>query len=107
LTHPVKQFAVADPRDFEGDPFEVAERALLQAAGLAELLRSTLDSTRLMFLNADLERQLMATSECVVAEFENSLHARKFDAVAASVEEDLATLRQLAKAAAFNPKKVK
>ncbi len=104
MTQVTQQFAVADPRGFEGTPYEVAERAALQASAVARILRQTMDATRLMVRNADLERQLAFSGECDVQAFEDSVVARKIDKVTADVIEAERQLVLVSKAASYNPK---
>lgn len=104
MTHQTQTFAIADPRDFDGDPYEVAERATLQAAGMARLLAKTLRGARLMARNAELERQLALTDECDAAAFEGGAEAKRYDALIANAEASEKALTVLSKAARFNPK---
>lgn len=104
LTHQTKQFTIADPRTFEGDPFEVAERAALQAGALATLLRESLAPVRLMLRNAELERQIMDGEKCDPQKFEESLHARKFTEVEDNIAAVEKALKALARAGGYNPK---
>lgn len=97
-------FAIADPRTFDGDPYEVAERAALQAAALGRLLRLTTETARLMVRNADLERQLALDGDCDAAAFEEGAVARKIDAVIEAASEAEKQLTLVARAAAYNPK---
>lgn len=104
MTQYTQTFAIADPRTFEGDPYEVAERAALQAAALARLLKQTTEGARLMVRNADLQRQLDLDGDCSAASFEDSVVAQK---LAKAIEDAAAAEKALtlvAKAAAFNPK---
>jgi hypothetical protein len=105
LTQITKQFAIADPNTFDGDPFEVADRALRQSAAVAEVLAQTLKGARIMARNAEMERQLLATDECSAAEFEESAQARLIDGVIRDVASATAMLEKLAQAASYNPRK--
>lgn len=51
------QFTITDPRNFDGNPMQVAGRALRQAEALAEILVKYMDGAERMALNAELERQ--------------------------------------------------
>lgn len=99
-----QQFTIADPRAFDGNPFEVAERAALQAQAVTKLLASAAEGAYIMARNAELERQLIASNECDSLAWEESAQNRRWGEVLerlALVEKDLAVL---VKAAAFNPK---
>lgn len=100
MTH----FTVVDPGTFDGDPFEVAERAVRQAGAVAEVLVQTLEGTLIMARNAELERQLIANDECSVLAWENSAQARKLDAALEDAERVVKDCKLLAQAAGFNPK---
>ncbi len=105
MTNPTQQFTVADPTTFDGDPFEVAERALRQASAVAGILEGMLSGARSMARNAEMERQLLATGECDAAAFEDSAQARKFDQVTNDAAAIKARLSALAMAAGYNPRK--
>lgn len=99
-----QQFAIADPRSFDGDPFEVASRAVRQAEAVAAILATALDGAHVMARNAELERQLIANGDCDAVAWDESAQNQKWDSVeeaVAAVRKDLATL---SKAAGFNPK---
>jgi hypothetical protein len=100
----MKQFTVADPRTFEGDPFEVAERAVRQAGAIAEVLQDTLASTRLMVRNAQLERELLTDGECDAAGFDESPQGRKLSEIVRTTEGAIKSLNFLVQAASYNPK---
>lgn len=104
MTHKSQTFTVADPATFDGDPFEVAERALRQSAAVAGVLRSTLDGARNMARNAEMERQLFATGECDAASFEGTAQARRIDEIAELVELSQRSLQNIARAAGYNPR---
>lgn len=99
------QFTAIDPRNFDGDCFEVAEKALRQSAAIARVLAASLKGARSMALNAELERQLQATEECHVAAFEASAQARRIDAAREQAEAMEKSLNALAVAAGYNPRK--
>lgn len=100
-----QSFTVADPTTFDGDPFEVAERALYQSVAVARVLQGTLKGARNMARNAEMERQLFATGECDAAAFEGSAQARRIDEVAELAELAERSLQGVAKAAGYNPRK--
>lgn len=104
MSHLNKQFAVADPRTFEGDPYEVADRAVRQAASLFFLAQQATQAARIMVRNAHLERQLAFEQECDPDEFEDSLVAKKIDTAISDTDATVKALEAVAKAAAFNPK---
>lgn len=101
----VRQFVVGDPRDFDGDPFEVAERSLRQSAAVAAVMLESLKGARLMVRNAEMERQIIEHGECSAADFEDTAQARRLDDVSRSIAEAEKSLHMLARAAGYNPKK--
>ena len=58
-----RTFTVANPKDFDGNPFEVAERAVAQLEGLASILAEALPPAELMARNAEMTRRLDAGEE--------------------------------------------
>lgn len=104
MTHKTESFVVADPRQFDGDPYEVAERAVAQLEGVLRVFDATVPATVLMVRNAELERQLAGGDDPDVKLFDESLQGRKWTDVRDQIEvlrRDLALLRRVA---SFNPK---
>lgn len=104
MTKPTQTFTIADPRTFEGDPYEVAERAARQAGALARLLGQTIDSARIMARNAQMERDLALTGECDAPGYDESAEGRRFADVRKLATDAEKNLAVLARAARFNPK---
>jgi hypothetical protein len=100
----IPQFAVADPRDMDGTPFEVAARAVAQARALTAILIACVDGANKMALNAEMERQMVLGGEPDAVGWELSAQGRKFE----RIEDDLARIRKdlevLGQAAAYDPK---
>ena len=101
-----QNFLVQDPRNFDGDPYQVAERAIQQLAGIVNVALAQIEPVTLMVRNADLERTLAMgdTLGDVAAEWPESPQGRSLAKVQADLEGAQFTLGLLAKAAAFNPK---
>ena len=99
-------FTIQDPRQFDGDPYQVAERAIQQLRGVVAEAEKLMASTVLMIRNADLERTLALgnTLGDVAAEWPESPQGRKL----AEIEKELAGIQArltlLQAAAAWNPK---
>lgn len=104
MTQQTKQFAVADPRSFDGDPYEVAERAFTQAEGIARILEQAIADARVMARNAEMSRQLETSGQADAAAFEDTVLARQIDAAKSSAAKVTKSLGVLGRAAAFNPK---
>lgn len=100
----IQSFSIADPRTFDGDPFEVAERAVRQVEALARLTAQAVDGARLMARNAQLERELLASGECDAVAYDSSAEGLRFDRVKADLAEVERSLGILARAAGYNPK---
>jgi hypothetical protein len=96
-------FVVADPRTFEGDPFEVAGRAVDQAGALATLLEQAVEDAYVMARNAELERQ--AAGEMDVSLFESGPQGRKFQGIEDALRTSVRELKILRTAASFDPRK--
>lgn len=104
MTISTKTFTIADPRTFDGDPFEVADRAAAQAEALASLLATSIHDAWVMARNAEMERQIIAGNDPDAAAFETGPHGKSFAAAEADVAKLVNKLSVLRKAAAFNPK---
>jgi hypothetical protein len=99
-----KTFTVADPATFDGNPYEVADRALAQAGAVADVLTHALETAYPMLRTAEFERQLHANSECSDEDFEKSALAKRFNEVGITVAGIKHTLNVLRRAASFDPK---
>lgn len=98
-------FTVADPRTFEGDPYEVAERALKQAAATAAILEKMLDGADRMARNAEMERAFANQEEPKGSEWRSTPQGRQVKSVMEATAAIKKRLAALAVAAAYNPKK--
>ena len=101
MTHMPKQFAVADPRTFDGGPYEVADRAVAQTAAIVALAFETAQDARIMARNAELERQ--ETPDAVA--WDDSAEGKRWtnvEQLLAAVQADLTILRRVA---SYNPKR--
>lgn len=100
-----KTFTVADPRTFDGDPYEVAARAVAQAEAVARILVHCTETASIMARNAQLERNLIETPHDARApEWDESPQGKRFVELAKTAETIQKNLKVLGKAAAFNPK---
>lgn len=104
MPHDPLHFVVTDPRLADGNPYEVAERAVIQAAAVARILQQTTQTARIMARNAELDRQLLLEGNCDPQKFEDSVVAKKIDKVVEDAQDALKQLEIVAKAASFNPK---
>lgn len=99
-----KTFTVADPATFDGDPFEVAERAVKQAGAVAGILRDTLNEARNMLRNAEMERQIYANGKADAEAFDTGPQNGILDSLIRNTDGTIKGTELLAKAAAFNPR---
>lgn len=105
MIRPTQSFVIADPRTFDGNPYEVAQRAAEQAAALARLLAYATEVARLMARNAQLERELVATGSCDAPAYDRSVEGQRFVRVKYAALEAEKNLKVLALAAGFDPKR--
>lgn len=105
MTHQTQTFSIADPRTFDGDPFEVADRAVAQAEGLAKLLERAIEDARVMARNAEMERELMRNDEPAPIRWEDGPHGKRFENIRDRAQASVRELGVLRKAAGFNPKR--
>lgn len=101
-----KTFTIADPRTFEGDAFEVADRAVAQAEAVARLLGQMLPKVTLMTRNAELERAIISGDDLpeTASGYPESPQGKLIERIedkTASVYKSLGALRA---AAGYNPK---
>lgn len=99
------KLVIVDPRDFDGDPFEVAGRACKQAAALARILAQNLEVATLMARNAEMERQIIKDGEPNAAAWDDMTQAKNLKALTKLAQESEKRLTLIAKAAGFNPKR--
>lgn len=97
---------VLDPRRFDGDPYQVAERAIQQLRGVIDLAEKLVEPTTLMVRNADLHRTLDLGNPLtsVAADWPESPQGRKLAQVNKELADALKALETLQRAAAYNPK---
>lgn len=107
MTTSTGTFVVTDPRSFDGDPYEVATRAIRQAAAINEILLESLKGAALMARNAEMERNLYHDDDPKVAEWEGSPQGKQYDALIERTRDTIKRLRLLEQAAGFDPRKVR
>ena len=102
---PTVAFQVADPRRFDGDPYEVAERACRQAAGIAAVLDKVLDATEKMARNAEMERAFANHEEPQGSNWPNTAQGRRFARLREEARGAHRMLLALATASGYNPRR--
>ena len=106
---PTQNISITDAREFEGDPYQVAERAIQQTAALTALVLENLESVDLMARNADLERLLALGCSpeelrAAAATWPESPQGRRIRSLQEALQGTADGLPALEKAVAFNPK---
>lgn len=102
----VRNITIQDPREFDGDPYQVASRAIQQMSGLVAVTLEVWEPTNLMARNAELERQLALGNNLVnpAAEWPESPQGSRLRYAHEELHKVLLTLRTLERAVAYNPK---
>lgn len=104
------EITITDPREFEGDPYQVAESAIRQATALLDIASTQLDKVDLMVRNAALQREIdlgNATPEHlreVAQGWPESPQGSKLRIAQQELRDAGKHLSILARAAAYNPK---
>jgi hypothetical protein len=100
-------FVVTDPRTFDGDPYEVAERAIRQAAAVNTILLDCLEKANLMARNAEMERNLHNDEDPRAGEWETTPQGARIQGLITAANNTEKTLNLLARAAGFDPRKAR
>ena len=93
-----------DPRSFDGNPYDVAERAIAQCAGILKVYDQALEGAWLMTRNAEMERNLATQKPPAGDEFLDTPQGRQFVKLSELLKESNRILGVLQVAAAYDPK---
>lgn len=104
MTQDTQYFAVSDPREFDGNPYEVADRAAGQVAGLIKVTLGAAAGGNLMARNAYLERQCVNKETLTATEWESSPEGIKWRELMDKLTELQPIAQALQRAAAYDPK---
>ena len=104
MTHQPKQFTVADPRTFDGNPYEAGARALAQLRGIVRLAELSLPATEIMARNAELERQMVDGGDPDASSWPTSAQGNKFKRIAEHLAGISQQLSVLERAASYDPR---
>lgn len=104
MTHEPQKFVVADPRTFDGTPFEVAGRAVAQLRGLVKLVELSTPPAEAMARNAQMSRDIEAEMVGLGPPWEETPQGRIFAKLRKQTEETLHALEALERAASYDPK---
>jgi len=99
-----KIFTLTDPKEFDGNPFEVSSRALLQSAALAQLLAFSLDQAEIQVLNSYMERNLNESKDPNAKGWDKSSLGRRLGETKQEILAIQKRLAALATAAGYDPK---
>lgn len=96
-----------DPRTFNGDPFEVADRAFEQVEATAALHERALSDAFVMARNAEMERALYAAPNEVPDgdAYARSAAGQRLGSFLDQIKTQIAGLSPLRRAASFNPRR--
>lgn len=94
---------ITDPRQHDGNPFEVAEYAIAQCEGILDAYTKALEAAFLMARNADMERNIALGMPPAGSGYATSPQGRRFEQLRKATEDATETLRVLKKAAAYDP----
>lgn len=105
-TKPDRNFTIQDPRSFDGDPYQVAERAIQQLNAVVALALDLYEPSMLMVRNADLERTLANGEKLtsVATDWPESPQGSQLARAKSDLEATHKRLRALERAAAYNPR---
>lgn len=95
---------VTDPRTFDGNPYEVAARAVAQAEGVLAAGQTATDVAFLMARNADMERNMALGMPPAGSAYSEGPQGRKFVEVQEALTAARKSLGVLKAAVAFDPK---
>lgn len=93
-----------DPRDFDGDPYDVATRAVAQCSGILALYEQALDAAMLMARNAEMERNLAQRKPPAGSEYLSGPQGRQFIKLQEQLDASRKSLRVLEAAVSYDPK---
>jgi hypothetical protein len=100
----LKTFTIADPRDFDANPFEVAERAVAQLEAMIALTRGALPVAELMARNAEMTRRMDAGHPPEGDRWAEELQGRQWTRLRTDLEALEKRLGALKLASAYDPK---
>lgn len=104
MTHDTQTIIVADPRTFDGNPYEVAYRACHQAAAIAGILQKSIADAEVMARNAEMERNLIDSEDPRAADWDDSPQGKRFAELSGHAQRSAQVLETLARAASYDPK---
>lgn len=100
----VKHITIADPRTFDGNPFEVAARSVAQLEGLIMFTRAAVPTAELMARNSEMTRRIDAGEPPEGDRWAEEPQGRQWKALRDELERVEKRLRAMKQAAGHDPK---
>lgn len=104
MTPRERHFTVADPRDFDANPYEVAERALAQIDGLLHIAEELLPASELMARNAEMTRRIDLGGDPEGDRWVEEPQGRQWRAITNELSTLRHRIKRLRLATAYDPK---
>jgi hypothetical protein len=104
VTQQFKSFTIADPRDFDGNPFEVAERGVSQLQALMLLAEQSLPAAELMARNAEMTRRMDLGGEPEGDKWVETPQGRQWAALKEDLKAVQKRLKVMKAAASYDPR---
>lgn len=100
-----RTFALTDPRDFDGSPYQAAERAVQQAGALALLLVEAIEDAEVLARNAEMERTFSTDDDLaeIATGWPDSPQGRAWAGALSRAKLVVPELSSLRRAAAYDP----
>lgn len=99
-----RQFTIADPKLFDGNPFEVAERAVAQLEGVIDLARQLAPTAELMARNAEMTRRMDLDGQPEGDRWAETPQGRQWHALREELQRVDRRLMAMKAAASYDPK---
>lgn len=100
-------FTVTDPRNFDGDPFDVAVRGVAQLKGVLDIASSLTHATMMMARNAEMERNMLNGEAAGVARWDDSAQGKQWAQIESELSGLIKRAQTLQRAAGFDPRKAR
>lgn len=104
MPHEPQKFVVTDPRSFDGNVYEVAQRAVAQLRALERLIELSLLPAEIMARNAELERQMTDGGEPDAPSWADSPQGRMFARIREQNQRVIKALDSLERAVSYDPR---
>jgi hypothetical protein len=95
---------LTDPREFDGNPYEVADRAIAQVEEAVRQLAQPLYVARLMARNADMERNIALRKPPAGSAYNDGPQGKAFDRIEDRLASAYKSLGALRAAASYDPR---